>query len=377
MTVPELTGVPLGAEINPYVSTWDWDSFRSSSTPARPEALRIAWAPFAHEHAPSGYGVIARELRLALTRAGATILPTTAFGWDCVIAVSLPVAWTVGNSQHRPDLVYHTMYEMDRLPAEWPAVLNGCGLVWVPSAYCERIFRENGVTVPIMCSGYGVDEKVFHMGERALSIAPERPMRFIAWGPGYSGRKNLLMAARAFKCAHLPSGEAVLEIKVNENFGEPIFKDDDGNVIDNIAAVATNWPASTLADWLRTADVLIYPSGGEGFGLQPLEAMACGVLPICAYNTGMTDYLDKLPALRVPCPDRVLSPTYSTIWQQPLYQWQPDFNTLVDQIRWCFNHRAQVSVLGATCANEVRANWTWRQAGEKALRLLEAHFGGA
>jgi len=243
------------------VLTWE-----QTATPARPEALRIAWAPFAHEHAPSGYGVIARELRLALEQAGAHILPTTTFGWDCVVAVSLPVAWAVGNGQYRPDLVYHTMYEMDRLPADWPAVLNGCGLAWVPSTYCEQLFRESGVTAPIMRSGYGVDETIFHTGGRQPN---DGPLRFIAWGPGFAGRKNLLMAARAFKCAHLPPDEAVLEIKVNESFGEPIFKDDDGNVIDNITAVAANWPASMLADWLRTADVLIYPSGGEGFGLQP------------------------------------------------------------------------------------------------------------
>jgi len=349
------------------VLTWE-----QTATPARSEALRIAWAPFAHEHAPSGYGVIARELRLALEQAGAHILPTTTFGWDCVVAVSLPVAWAVGNGQRRPDLVYHTMYEMDRLPAEWSAVLNGCGLVWVPSTYCEQLFRESGVTAPIMCSGYGVDETIFHTGGRQPN---DGPLRFVAWGPGFAGRKNLLMAARAFKCAHLPPDEAVLEIKVNESFGEPIFKDDDGNVIDNITAVAANWPASMLADWLRTADVLIYPSGGEGFGLQPLEAMACGVLPICAYNTGMIDYLNELPALRVPCPERVLSPTYSAIWQQPLYQWQPDFDTLVEQIRWCFQHRARVTEMGASCAGEVRENWTWRQAGMKALKLLEAHIG--
>ena len=349
-------------------------TWTETRTAAPPQRLRIAWAPFASEGAPSGYGVIARELRLALGDAGAEIMSATAYGWDCVVAVSLPAAWVVGASRRREDLVIHSMYEMDRLPAEWPQVLNGAGLVWVPSAHSERIFRESGVTVPIMRSGYGVDPTTFHAGGR---VPNDGPMRYIAWGTAHTGRKNTLMAARAFKAAHLPEHEAVLEIKANEAFGEPYFMDGDNNnrVLPNITAFAVNWPASTLADWLRKADVLLYPSGGEGFGLMPLEAMACGVLPICAYNTGMVDYLDTLPALQIPCPTQVPSPSYSAIWKEPLYQWQPDFDAFVEHIRWCYYHRDKVTTRGATCAELVARDWTWQQAGVRALKLLEAHFG--
>jgi glycosyltransferase involved in cell wall biosynthesis len=311
---------------------------------------------------------------LALTDAGAEILSSTAYGWDCVVAVSLPAAWVIGASRKRTDLVLHSMYEMDRLPAEWPQVLNGCGLCWVPSAYCERIFRAAGVTVPMIRSGYGVDDTMFHTGGRKPN---DGPMKFIAWGTAHVGRKNTLMAARAFKTARLPENDAVLEIKANEAFGEPYFKDADNNnrIIPNITAFAVNWPTSSLADWLRKADVLLYPSGGEGFGLMPLEAMGCGVLPICAYNTGMVDYLDHLPALQVPCPTRVPSASYSAIWGETLYQAQPDFDALVEHIRWCYANRDEVARRGAECAKLVEQNWTWQQAGERALGMLEAHFG--
>jgi glycosyltransferase involved in cell wall biosynthesis len=35
-------------------------------------------------------------------------------------------------------------------------------------------------------------------------------------------------------------------------------------------------PASELAELYRLADAFVYPSEREGFGLPPLEAMACG-----------------------------------------------------------------------------------------------------
>jgi hypothetical protein len=88
---------------------------------------------------------------------------------------------------------------------------------------------------------------------------------------------------------------------------------------------------------------------------MPLEAMGCGVLPVCAYNTGMTDYLDHLPALRIPCPQQVPSPSYSAIWQEELLQWQPDFDALVEHIRWCYNHRDDVALRGAVCAEAAPA----------------------
>ncbi|MCD6291413.1 MAG: glycosyltransferase family 4 protein [Anaerolineae bacterium] len=43
-------------------------------------------------------------------------------------------------------------------------------------------------------------------------------------------------------------------------------------------------PAAELPGWYRAAEVFIYPSLYEGFGLPPLEAMACGT-PVITSNT--------------------------------------------------------------------------------------------
>ncbi len=131
-------------------------------------ALRIAWAPFAHADAPMGYGVIASKLREALTSAGADMLPSTTFGWDCVVAVSLPAAWPSGQHGRREDLVWHTMFDMEVLPPGWADVLNRNAAVWVPSTWCKDVFEANGVTVPVFVSGYGVDGSIFYPVDRSL-----------------------------------------------------------------------------------------------------------------------------------------------------------------------------------------------------------------
>jgi len=44
-------------------------------------------------------------------------------------------------------------------------------------------------------------------------------------------------------------------------------------------------PAADLADWYRAADVFVFPSLFEGFGLPPVEAMACGC-PVLSSTRG-------------------------------------------------------------------------------------------
>ena len=49
-------------------------------------------------------------------------------------------------------------------------------------------------------------------------------------------------------------------------------------------------PVEQMADWYRVLDLFVAPQRWEGFGLTPLEAMACGV-PVVATRTGAFEEL--------------------------------------------------------------------------------------
>lgn len=336
------------------------------------DPLRIAWGPFAASEAPAGYGVISNWLGKTLQKAGAHMLGPAEFNWDVAAIIGLPHAWCFSYGMDREDVAWHTMFEMDHLPDGWADVLNKCALAWAPSQDSANLFRAAGVRRPIGVSGYGVNTEFFHAKQR-----PQHDkMRFLAWGPAFYGRKNLLMAAQAFYRAGLPEDDVELIIKVNEGCDNPVFRDEGGQVIPNIHVVAASWQASQVAEWLRSGDVFIYLSGGEGFGLQPLEAMACGVTCICADNTGMQEYLSPDVALPVECPERVKSINYSSVFGgEPFYQWQPSLDQTIAHIRWCYDHETAVQHIGQRAAAYVAREWTWEQAGVKALALLQEYFG--
>ncbi len=335
------------------------------------DPLSIAWGPFASTDAPAGYGVITDKLARGLSNAGARLLPPATFGWDVAVAIGLPHAWPFGYGYQRSDLCWHTMFEMDHLPDGWAGVLNKCALAWAPSQHSAQLFRDAGVRVPIGVVGYGVDTELFH----SLGRQPHDKLRFLAWAPEFYGRKNLIQTAQAFYRADLPADECELEIKVNEGCIAPTFRDEDGAPITNIRVRAGSWQASQIADWLRSGDVLIYLSGGEGFGLQPLEAMACGCAVICADNTGMREYLSPEIALPVACPTHEKSINYSNKFPGgPFYQARPDYDQATELIRWCYDHQPDVQALGLRAAAHVRSRWTWQQAGIAALAMLREHF---
>lgn len=78
-------------------------------------------------------------------------------------------------------VVGHTVWETDRLPAHWPALINQLDAVIVPTDWNRQVFRDSGVDVPIWV--------VPHLPRPARRAATEDRARLLNRLPPLKGRR--------------------------------------------------------------------------------------------------------------------------------------------------------------------------------------------
>lgn len=328
--------------------------------------LRLSWFLAEGGH---GYATVGAKLKEAVTKAGAQSLELHRIDWDAIIAVHPPTKGYIVGPRPRPDVVFHTMVEANRLPALWRDMVNRVGLVWVPSKFCEDVFRTGGVTVPIMRTGYAVE------GTPVRRQNHDGPFRVLAWGDSLASRKNILLAIQVFIDANLPNSE--LEVKLNlGDFPIPDLMWTDSNNIDhpNIHIYHGNWEKDRLTNWLHSGDVGIYLSGGEGYGLMPKEMMATGLPMISVINTGMHEYLRHTDVLYVPSDKMVPSPFFNRSYRETGFEMHtPDMEAAVAHLRWAYGNREALYDLGMRGSTSALKD-TWDLIGQEAYNKLRTHF---
>ena len=343
---------------------------------------RIYVTSMARPGAPHGYGVISHRIRQhlgALDTVHVVNDDTASIvdDWDFLILISQPFPWLFDPHSNKPrrDLIWHTMFEVFPLPPKWPQWLNRSRAVWVPSEWCRGLFEDNGVTVPIMVIPYGIDHDLFYPTERR---GRDGPMKFVAWGRGLISRKFLLLVVKAFLRADIK--DAILEVKVNADDDVgchlPTFTWD-GKVVseDRVRLICADWTRRQVADWLRSADVGIYLSGGEGFGLMPLEMMATGLPVILQVNTGIEEYATDDNCIPIRLQRAEPAFTYRRRFGYECWWYKPDEDVVVEAIRWAYENRERTYEIGVR-GHQTARRFTWQRMATELASALDVLEGG-
>jgi glycosyltransferase involved in cell wall biosynthesis len=120
---------------------------------------------------------------------------------------------------------------------------------------------------------------------RVAAFKAERglPDRFILFVGTLEPRKNVVRLIESF--ARLPKGRPPLMLVGGRGWlCDGIFARIEALSLTDEIHVVGYVPAEDLCFWYNAADLFVYPSLYEGFGLPPLEAMACGT-PVVASTT--------------------------------------------------------------------------------------------
>lgn len=312
---------------------------------------------------PIGYGRLGVQLAKEIRAAGVTVYdhlpspsrPTPDVGYASKIAstamwVSVPghmEGWWEG--QHR---AIFTMWEATRLPEQFRENLHCFDTVFVPSAQNIELFSQyhpNVVYVPL-----GIDPEAWHYRERQR---PTSTFRFLIGGSG--PRKGVDIAHRAFLALWGREGSwgdgpvptLTLKSPKGGDFYGPRVRMVSGRLTD-----------TEELDLYANAHCYLQPSRGEGFGLQPLQAIAQGIPTILTGAHGHAAFAH----LGWPVSARLVPSDYF-IYGDAGDWWEPDLDEMCDQMRWVYDHYDAACAHAADAATVAAAEFPWSKCAATIL----------
>jgi glycosyltransferase involved in cell wall biosynthesis len=178
--------------------------------------------------------------------------------------------------------------------------------------------------------------------------APKTDTTFRALFVGQVGaRKGVHYLLQAWKKLLLPEAELML-VGFN-NFPQHWL-----NHLPKNVCYVPSVPHPQLNPHYSSANVFVFPSLVEGFGLVLLEAMACGIPVITTPNTAGPDIItDGVEGFIIPI---------------------RDVDALAEKIEWCYQHPAELAEMGRAARRKAeQLTWTryQQQLSAKVMSLLE------
>ncbi len=161
---------------------------------------------------------------------------------------------------------------------------------------CDVVFTNSAYTADDAAATLGIDRDRLVVAHPGLdpAFAPSGPRRALAdpfvLGVGtLEPRKNLRRLVEAWR---LLDGDRRLVLAGGAGWGDEVGLGDPGVVLPGYV------PAAELPSLYRGAEVFVYPSLFEGFGIPVIEAMACGT-PVVASSHPSLDEACGTAAIRV------------------------------------------------------------------------------
>lgn len=252
-----------------------------------------------------------------------------------------------------------SMWEATRLPESFRETLHNFETVVVPSDHNVELFGEYHDNVR-RCF-LGVDPTQWHYMPRQ---PPAQYFNFLIGGSG--PRKGTDLTYRAFKTlwgregswpSDGPIPRLIMKNPRREGFA--------GSRIDVIGGRMSNEDEIAL---YASAHCYVQPSRGEGFGLQPLQAMAQGTPTILTDAHGHRAFSHL--GLGLPT---TMAKAAQFVYGDAGEWWEPDFDTLCDQMRWVYDNYDAAVDKAFDGARWIAENMTWAHT---AAQFIDA-FDGA
>lgn len=235
-----------------------------------------------------------------------------------------------GNPQLK---VAYSMFETSKIP---PAFVNKLhqyfDAVVVADPYNVESYKNSGVTLPIFTLPLGLDLDAFM--KAPLKSARNTPFVFASFG-SCEGRKNYITTLQAFALAFGNREDVMLQLHARRGVSSTIqaVKDEIKRLgLTNVSFNIQSVDREHYIQNFQSIDCYVSLSKGEGFSIQPREALALGIPVILSDQTAQSTL----------CQSGLVRSVPATIKEKACYESLPDddygyfFNVSIDDAAAAF-----------------------------------------
>ncbi len=322
---------------------------------AKKDNLRIQFVAPSMNH--DGYGQSQKSLRDALEAEG-VILDEKYDGQEIGLAYGYPDRIQLLQT---PIKIWFSMFESTKIPDSWAEEARRVDYVIVPSKFCRDAFKKSGFVAEVINLGY--DPKTFTFEPKDYN---KETFSFLHYD-AFNQRKGWDLVFKAFNEEFNKDEPVELILKTTKKrLPFPIMK----SQYPKIRVVKEIFKHKDLAELIQDSDCFVLPSRGEGFGIPPLEALACGTPVIVSNATGHKEYFTKEYFFGIKA-EKEVPALYKAFHGENVGKMvEPDVEDLKRQMRFVFEHRSYAYNMAKEGAKWVKANWTYKQTAEKMARYL-------
>ena len=282
-----------------------------------------------------------------------------------------PTHYTFYKDQYK---IGYTPWESTGIFDSWKFNLtNTIDELWTTSPWCAEMFSKH-TNKPVFVYEHGIQDDWI---PKKREINPDRPFRFLHIGEPAS-RKDGQRVVEAFiktfgddpnyelvmKCSGINT-TAVFDPITGKVQGSP------GAFYKNIKMIESMLSVEQLNGLYDLCDAFVYPSWGEGFGFNPLQAMAKGIPTICT-----AEWAPYAKYITAPLTSVVHPSPWPTIHPGDMYK--PNFDQLLFYFKDVVENYDKYSDIAYKNSFLVHKDYNWEKVSKPAVKRLKeiqkSHF---
>jgi glycosyltransferase involved in cell wall biosynthesis len=263
-----------------------------------------------------------------------------------------------------PYKIIMTMFESDKIPADWLGYLEMADEVIVPSKWCQSVFRKAGIDAKVVPLGY--DGEIFRFIRRENKAKAHKPFTFLHYN-AFNIRKGFPEVFKAFVKEFDPAEPVRMIFKTTvDPIPLPITKEK----YPNIEIISGKTTEADLVDIIARSDCFVFPSRGEGFGITPLECMATGMPAIVPNAHGITEYFNSEYMYEVKV-DHNCPALYTRYKNQDVGNMVVcSVDDLASKMRWVYEHQDEAMSIGKKASEYVK-KWTFANTAIELKKIIQ------